>query len=722
MMGLVKGAVASPAPSGEAPSKSMWWPGLDGLRGLALCAMLAYHHNSKWVPGGFFSVSLFFTLSGFLITTLLLREHEQHGTIRLGAFWVRRIRRLMPVALLGLVLAAIVAYYTEPANAMAGIVGDLRAALANVANWRFAFAKVTYADIVSAPSPVKHYWSLAVEEQYYLAYPIIAIVALRHSRKAFAAALGLMTVGSFAAQLLVTSSNRAYLGTDTRLSELAIGGLAALGWAALRKRPAATTLDLAGAGAGLVLLAAWATIKIDDPKLFQGILPLHAALTAVLVVAAIHGRLAPKITGSQPFAWLGARSYGVYVFHFPLYLLLTPARTGVSGPALLALRASACIGVVAIVYRAVEQPFRRGLVLPRWQGPTVLAGGLASVLVVTFGLPSLGSGSTELAAVGFGAGGETRVTLPPLVIPPTSAATATAATAVTPPSTPGTIPLTGRGIPTTAASTKSATPAATTTAVGPVRAVRMLIIGESTAGATGKGIKAWGEQTGRAEVEILGAGGCALQQEGLAVLRTGWTQPASANCLNLIAGSVEAANRSKPDLIMMFIGSGQLSDWILPGGTESSATGIGSAAFDQLYKSATANSLRQLASVGIPILFTDTPVPAWDPFVQTGNPNIPGTGPIKMNNAPRTRLLNDLSSSVIRDIPLAEVVPYARRISGTDGVVDPAIRPDGVHLLPEVVPGIMNKGLEADMRAAYQRVTARAKSATPNGPNAWTRR
>jgi len=249
----------------------------------------------------------------------------------------------------------------------------------------------------------------------------------------------------------------------------------------------------------------------------------------------------------------------------------------------------------------------------------------------------------------------------------------------------------------------------------------MLIIGESTAGATGKGIKAWGLQTGRAEVEILGAGGCALQEEGVAVLRTGWTQPASDNCLGLIPGTIDAASRSKPDLIMLFIGSGQLSDWILPGGTEASATHIGVAAFDQLYRAAVADALRRLASLGIPILFTTTPVPAWDPAVQTGNPNVPGTGPIKMNDAGRARRLNELTASVVGGIPLAQMVPYAERISGRDGVVDPAIRPDGVHLLPELVPGIMEKGLEADMRTAYQAPILRVKSGARNGPNFWTR-
>jgi peptidoglycan/LPS O-acetylase OafA/YrhL len=706
-------AVPTPAALGKAGPT--WWPGLDGLRGLALCALLLYHHDASKVVGGFFSVSLFFTLSGFLITTLLVREHQARGRIELGAFWVRRLRRLMPVAFLGLALAAVVARYTARDGALPGIAGDIRAALLNVANWRFAFSEVTYADTISAPSPLKHYWSLAVEEQYYLIYPIIAIVALRRSRRAFAVALAGMTVFSIVAQLLVTSQNRAYLGTDTRLSELAIGGLAALGWAALRSRPSRSVLDVVGGAAAVVLLGAWATIKIDDPRLFQGILPLHAVLVAVLVVAAIHGDVVPKVTGARPFAWLGARSYGVYVFHFPLYLLLTPQRTGISGVSLLAVRAAAPVALAALVYRAIEQPFRRGLVLPRWQGPGVLVAGLATLLLVTVGLPNAGSPSTDVATSGFDLAAETRVTLPPLALPSTEATTAAA------PTTADTTipPVTAKGPP-VATSAPVTTPAPTTvTTAAPRRPVRMLIVGESTAKATGAGIQLWGRQTGRAEVELVAANGCALQHDGLARLRDGWTEPATAACRNVISDAVNAANRSKPDVVVMFFGSGQLSDWVLPGRTEAEATFIGQPPFDQLYSTTATGVLRRLAGLGVPVLFTNTAIPNWDP-TKTGIPIVPGMGPMKMNDAGRTRRINELTTSVVRGVSLAEMVPYAERISAPNGTVDPAIRPDGLHLRPEAVPAIMNGGLEADLRTAYQRAAARVNGSTRNGPTFWT--
>jgi hypothetical protein len=313
-----------------------------------------------------------------------------------------------------------------------------------------------------------------------------------------------------------------------------------------------------------------------------------------------------------------------------------------------------------------------------------------------------------VATTGFDISSETRVTLPPLVLP--TAALTSAAT---------TIPPTAAKGPAVSAVPTTVAPTTVTTAV-PRRPVRMLIVGESTAGATGTGIQTWGRQTGRAEVEMIASGGCALQQDGLARLRSGWTEPATEACRNLISDAIAAANRSKPDLVMLFIGSGQLNDWVLPGKTEAEATFIGEPAFDQLYSATAAGLLRRLASLGVPVLFTTTPIPNWDPVVQTGNPIVPGTGPIKMNDAGRARRLNDLTTQAVRGISLAEMVPYAERISAPNGTVDPAIRPDGLHLRPDAVPGIMNKGLEADMRASYQRATGRVKGALRNGPTFWS--
>jgi len=153
----------------------------------------------------------------------------------------------------------------------------------------------------------------------------------------------------------------------------------------------------------------------------------------------------------------------------------------------------------------------------------------------------------------------------------------------------------------------------------------MLIVGESTAKATGAGIQTWGRQTGRADVGLVASNGCALQQDGLARLREGWTEPATAACRSLISDAVAAANLTKPDVVVLFVGSGQLSDWVLSGQPDGEAAFIGQPAFDQLYRSTAAGVLNRLAGLGIPILFTNTAVPKWDP-TKTGIDIVPGTG------------------------------------------------------------------------------------------------
>jgi len=248
--------------------------------------------------------------------------------------------------------------------------------------------------------------------------------------------------------------------------------------------------------------------------------------------------------------------------------------------------------------------------------------------------------------------------------------------------------------------------------------VKLLISGDSTAGATGEGIRTWARNSGRAQVDVVGTNGCALQQDGTAILRDGWPEPKNGNCPSLISYTVDVARRLQPDAIILFIGSNQLSDWLLPGQTV--ANHILEPAFDQLYTSAAGAALRQLGSLGIPVLFTTLPVPAWDPVVQTGNPNTPGTGPIKMNDAGRAMRLNQLTASVVSGVPQTVMTPYSARISNPDGTVPTAIRPDGVHLSPSAVPAIMNGGLEADFRASYQQVTRRLPSAARGGRHFWS--
>ena len=150
-------------------------PGLDGLRGLAVIGVLLFHGGFAWAKGGFLGVSTFFTLSGFLITNLLIREWDGSGTIRLGGFWTRRFRRLLPAAMVTIVAVGLVFWRLGTPEQLANLRADMISSLAYVANWHFLFAGTSYADLFSAPSPLQHFWSLAIEEQFYLVFPLLVL-------------------------------------------------------------------------------------------------------------------------------------------------------------------------------------------------------------------------------------------------------------------------------------------------------------------------------------------------------------------------------------------------------------------------------------------------------------------------------------------------------------------------------------------------------------------
>ena len=178
-----------------------YMPALDGLRALAVLAVLVFHAQLSFAPGGFLGVSVFFTLSGYLITSMLITEHTATGTISLRSFYGKRLRRLIPgsYACIALVIALGVLWTTYQREHLAG---DVAAALANVSNWRFAFASRSYSDLfLGSPSPLAHFWSLAIEEQCYVLIPVIALISLRHGRRTLMIVTCGLTAASVAAML-----------------------------------------------------------------------------------------------------------------------------------------------------------------------------------------------------------------------------------------------------------------------------------------------------------------------------------------------------------------------------------------------------------------------------------------------------------------------------------------------------------------------------------------
>jgi peptidoglycan/LPS O-acetylase OafA/YrhL len=422
---------AQTAPGAGAHTGGRWGfshvPALDGLRGAAVVAVLLYHGG--YLEGGYLGVDLFFVLSGYLITSLLLAEERATGTIRLRAFWVRRIRRLVPAVLLVLVGVALYAWLEATPVDLYTIRRDGLATLFYVANWNTILRGVSYWDISLAPSPLQHTWSLAIEEQFYLLWPLVVVGVARLGRAAaprrllwLCGGLAVVSAGMFVAfPLLGMSTTRAYEGTDTRATALLLGAA----WAAYRmtgdtdrtvrdgrRRRArlfahsSWTTEVVAIVAVVGLGLAWLGLSGEGRLVYRGGLPLASLLAAVVIAAVADGS---STVLTRAFSWaplrgIGLISYGLYLWHWPVYLVVDETRTGRDGLALLGLRLAVSLAIAVASYWLVEQPIRRGALRGRLGAlalPASMATAAVLVVAATVGAvaPQGGLGAPTVAAV-----------------------------------------------------------------------------------------------------------------------------------------------------------------------------------------------------------------------------------------------------------------------------------------------------------------------------------
>lgn len=367
-------------------------PALDGVRGLAVLGVLLFHGGVSAVKGGFLGVDAFFVLSGFLITGLLLREWETAGRLSLTSFWTRRVRRLLP-ALLLLVTSLVIAGRLDPSlRRTPGLAGDMASTLGYVANWHLIATGGNYFVRTGPPSPLEHTWSLAIEEQFYLVWPLVLLLVLRRRRSIRAlrtvacagAAISALDMAVLAGH---SSIDRIYYGTDTRAFALLIGAVLAT-VVPLSSTPSAAwrarELRAAGIVSVLVLGYLWHSANGSSVTLFRGQAQLAALAVAVVLASALKDPAGPLAQGLRlpALRGLGIISYGLYLWHWPIFLLLSAERTGETGVALLCLRIAASITAATLSYVLVERPLRRGVVLPRWQAPAVLLPATCLLLLV----------------------------------------------------------------------------------------------------------------------------------------------------------------------------------------------------------------------------------------------------------------------------------------------------------------------------------------------------
>jgi peptidoglycan/LPS O-acetylase OafA/YrhL len=356
-------------------------PGLDGLRALAVLAVIAYHLNLGWAQGGLLGVGIFFTLSGYLITDLLMAQHAASGRLQLLSFWQRRARRLLPALF---VMLAVVAGWVAlmQRGQLPALRGAMAAAAGYVSNWWLIAQNSSYFARFGPPSPLGHLWSLAVEEQFYLIWPWLILLGLRltrgqpdKSRRNWLVGITLVLAAASTALMALLyhpgyDPTRVYDGTDTRAFALLIG--AALAFARpSRQMPAdpgrRSRLLLDGAGAaGLLVIGVliWRTSQYS-PFLYRGGMVLLSVATAavVLAVASPAGRIG-RLLGCRALRWIGVRSYGIYLWHYPIIVLTTPA-SGAESLARGSLQVGASIAIAALSWRFVEEPIRHGAI-GRW--------------------------------------------------------------------------------------------------------------------------------------------------------------------------------------------------------------------------------------------------------------------------------------------------------------------------------------------------------------------
>jgi peptidoglycan/LPS O-acetylase OafA/YrhL len=345
---------------------------------------------------------MFFVLSGFLITTLLLREKAETGGIALGAFWIRRARRLLPA--LGVLMLIVVLYaaFLAAPEELRTIRGDALASLGYVANWRFISTGASYFQQFQAPSPLRHMWSLAIEEQFYLIWPLIVfgVLNLAHaSRRALAVVSSGMLLGSVLLMVLLyepgRDPSRVYYATDTRAQSLLVGALLSMlliSHPVVEGKVRAVALQVAGVGAAIGLAVMWVSVSDHAGMLYQGGFLLEALLVATVIAAVIQPRSGPLgvLLSVGWIRWIGQISYGLYLYHWPVYVALDEERTGVDGYALFALRLAVTFAIATASYYLLEMPIRKGTFSWRRVGTLVPGAALAvvaAVLLVTAGAP-----------------------------------------------------------------------------------------------------------------------------------------------------------------------------------------------------------------------------------------------------------------------------------------------------------------------------------------------
>jgi peptidoglycan/LPS O-acetylase OafA/YrhL len=653
-------------------------PALDGVRGLAVVAVLAFHFGVPGTGGGFVGVSLFFTLSGFLITRLLVAELGETGRLALGAFWGRRARRLLPAAMLvafGVVAAAAAGLVTVSPEMRL----DLLGAVSQTANWRFWASGRSYASLFAAPSPFLHFWSLAVEEQLYIVIPLVIALVARRARlrpqrfRRIPFVLAALWAASVASSLVLATAGKGdlvYYATFTRAAEVLAGAVvAALPLAGVWPMPRRVArfvgpISLATIGAAIVFVAR------DDRVVSHGLFPVLSIVSALLVAALVGGSPLTTVLSWAPLRQVGVVSYALYLVHWPLVVAFTPVTTGLDGLPLFAARLLVTVGLAALCHVAVERPLRSSVALRGWLGAAALA--MTAAVFAVAVVPARAWQTPQAAEHDFAA---VQHDLKELAASATPGPMSSVVAAAEP----------SNDLPSEAVAA-SAKPAALPLAPALSAPARLGFFGDSTALMTAYGIGVW---AGSSHEFVVAGGvaslGCSLARDGVLLNGFREAEPVRPSCASWPTTWPTEMRDKAIDVAVVQIGPWDVTDRELLGDT--SWRRPGDPAYDAELSAEVGEAMDSLTAAGGRVVWLTSPV-----VQMQGHPSSEPARIERLNSIIRAE------ASTRHSVRVVDLAGYLRGLPG--GELDTRLRPDGVHFTRETATEVATTWLGAQIVAA----------------------
>ncbi|MDO8389441.1 MAG: acyltransferase family protein [Actinomycetota bacterium] len=669
-----------------APPRMGYQPSLDGIRAMSVIGVILYHAGFTWMHGGFFGVEVFFVVSGFLITSLLIEERDKTKGVALKAFWIRRFRRLLPALFAVLVAVGVWAVFWGTAEQHTQLRHDYPWGIFYLANWGQIFSQVSY--FSGTPTLFRHLWSLAVEEQWYAIWPLVFIAINRsgaRSKRADQRRGSILLIVSFSVMVgtalaasakvpttffnpfrLATQSvdhiNFLYLSTITRSSGLLLGAAMAFLWRPWRiggkpKGNVAGVLDVAAVVAVIVLIGAFFTGHVAEEATYLWLLPLVTIASAVLVAVVVH----PWATGarlvfsSRPMVEIGKRSYGLYVWSWPIMRILDAYKG--SWPKFL-LAAVITVPVSELCYRFIESPIRAGSLSTWWNGRQrrdwsliTACAGVSTVVLASSLVFFFGSADKVFDAAKDNSSG---VVFDPNAVGATS--TTAAAAVTTEPSV-------------TAESTTSTTTGPTVPVTAAVLPRHLVIVGDSTAHALAVNLPDGIE--GTFTINDGSVQGCSVYSAGTAVSAQGFKR-SFTGCGDWVRNWVFAAKEMNADVALVVIGAWDVFDVNLGG----QVVPFDSPTVDQRFTDGVQQGIDALTAIGVKVALLEVPCMRPQDVEGAGTPALP-----ERANDTRVAHVNELLREVAAKNPETTtfVVGPPQYCADESIASSLAYRWDGVH-------------------------------------------